>query len=87
MIIRHILNSTLYFRGTQWRKTREGDVGENLGVRETKRAAELKTLYKGYLKMYQVNYSKVSCNSLLEKGLERRPKVGVRDHLNKEVVV
>ena len=37
--------------------------------------------------MHLGNHSKVSCNSLFEKGLERRPKVGVRDHLNKEVVV
>ena len=47
-IIRHILNIILYFRGSQCRRTREGDVGDNLGVRETKRTAELKTLYKGF---------------------------------------
>ena len=29
-------------------RTREEDVEENLGVRKTKRAAELKTLYKGF---------------------------------------
>ena len=55
-------------------------------MRETKRAAELKTFYIKDLKMYLVKHSKVSCNSLFKKGLERRPKVRVRDHLNKEVV-
>ena len=34
--------------------------------------------------MCQVNRSKVNCNSLFERRLERRPKVGVRDHLNKD---
>ena len=37
--------------------------------------------------MYPVNHSKVSCNNQFEKGLERRPTIGVWDHLNKEVVV
>ena len=62
-IIIHILNIPLHLKKSQWRRTRKGDVGENLGVRETKRAAELKLHIKD-LKMYPVNHSKVSCNSL-----------------------
>ena len=55
------------------KNTREGDVGENLRVQETKRAAELKTLYKGF-KDVSGNRSKVSCNSLFEKGTREETK-------------
>ena len=43
-IITHILNITLYLRGIRIRK---GEIEENLGDQETRRAAELKALVKG----------------------------------------
>ena len=40
-IITHILNITLYLRGSQCKRIRKGEIDENLGERATRRAAEL----------------------------------------------
>ena len=45
-IITHILNITLYLRGSECKRIRKGEIDKNLGDRATRRAAELNALVK-----------------------------------------
>ena len=47
-INKHILKIILYLRGSQCSLTKKGEIRQNIEVRETRRAAELKALVKGY---------------------------------------